>query len=138
MLLSLRWLAAAALAAVAGIHLAVASNYFSIGDRPFSLGDSFLIQSAVALLLLVGLFVRNRRPLWVAALTFAVGSLVALLLSRTTGIPVPGLPVRFEESWIPTSVATAVAEVALIAAAVGYLILGRREKVTVGSQESGR
>ncbi len=127
MLLTLRLLAAAALAAVVGIHLAIASDYFPVGDRPFSLGDSFLVQSAVAVLLLLALLVRDRRPPWVAALVFGVLSLATLLLSRTVGIPVPGLPVRFQESWIPTSVATAAAEGLLIAAVATQLLLaGRR------------
>lgn len=125
---ALAWVAAACLVVVAVVHvkLALADGYTSIGTRPFSLGDQFLAQSAAAVVLAALLLLRPRPLVWWGVAVLSALSILGLLLSRTVGIPLPGLPVPFVESWLPSAVLSLVVEVvALICAVLALLHLRR-------------
>ena len=116
----LRVLTAAALVANAVIHLRIAEDYTAVGDRPLSLGDQFYAQSAVAVLLALALLVRPHALVWLAAVGFSAVSLLAVVVSRYTPIPVYGFDGGWQEAWTDDARrAAAVEAVAIVLALVG-------------------
>jgi hypothetical protein len=97
--LLLRVLTGAALLVVAGVHVAIAPDYSGIGKHPFALGDQFYVQSVIAVVLTIALFVRPHLLVWLATAGFAAGSLAVLVYSRYKTIPIPGFPPGFMETW---------------------------------------
>ena len=122
--LPVRILTGLALVMVAVLHLKIAGNYVDLGTKPFSIGYQFYAQAAGAFLLTVALAVKPHRLVWLAVLGFGLLSFGALVYSRYKGLPVPGLPGGFQESWdVPQAKNVAYAEVAAIVLALVGLVL---------------
>ena len=122
MALGIRILAALALALNAAVHLKLADDYTAVGSRPLSLGDQFYAQSAVAVVLALALLIRPHVLVWLATAAFSAVSLAALVVSRYTPIPVPGLDGGWQEAWTDDArFAATVETIALVLALVGVV-----------------
>lgn len=119
--LGLRVVAALAVLAGGAVHLQQWLTVF----RDQSIGPTFLANAVASLIVAVALVATDHRAVrWavLAGLALSIGSLVALVASRTVGLPgfeATGYDVAEIEAIVAESVATA----ALVAA----LVVGRRE-----------
>ena len=82
--ISTRRAGAAAIAAVAAIHLILAPEYF--GEKAY-VGALFLLGAVAGGLVAMRLWQRNDRQAWLLGSLISVGMAVGFILSRTVGLP---------------------------------------------------
>lgn len=119
--------AAAALAAIGGIHLVLAPEYF--GEKAY-IGVLFVAGGLAAVAAALALWRTDHAPSWGVGSLIAAGMGLGFVLSRTVGLP------GFHESeWELSGVVSLVLEAGFIAAAAmwarGALPVGRAREESV-------
>ncbi len=79
-----RWIVAALLLVLAGIHLALVPQH--LREAPYA-GALFIALSAGAIVVAAGLIVSPPRLAWPAAVALSLGAVCAYVVSRSIGLP---------------------------------------------------
>lgn len=126
MLLVLRLLAAAGLAVSASVHLSLAPTYDGIGET-LTVGDLFRAQGVAGGLAAAAVLLLRRWWTAALALTVAVASTAAVVLSVYVQVPAFGpFPELYEPVWYDDKTASAVGSGVAAAAALALLLYRRR------------
>ena len=131
--LTVRLVAAVALAVVAGVHLHLAAGYMAIGDL-VTQGDLFRVQAAVAAVVALALLARPTRVVWLLATAVGLASLLAVVVTVYVAVPAVGpFPRVFEPVWYAEKVVgAAAAAAASLAGLAGLRLTGRRLDLPTG------
>lgn len=127
-----RWVAMAALWANAAIHVDLAPMHL---EEATYIGVLFLLLSAAAIVLAVGLALNDSPAVWAAAGVLSLAGLTAFVASRTVGLPLIADDIG---SWSePMEQATLLVETLTIAFAVDALQHWHRITHPVATEKSG-